>query len=423
MSTPTTATTPSTPSTPTVAPSVAPSTPSSSGGDIFSNLIPGLSDTGSQATENVKVTHSGDVVESSSTSSGNQLPKVNPPKDGKTTVEKEVTDTKADYNDFRKKMGLEEIPSSDDAADPSSDKEEIPSEKEVPQSKKAKTVEVPSTPQVDKTPRDYSGFSEEEASLLQRMSNESFNKFAPELKAAKALREEYANYKKETEEKLTKNAPPVIVDPNGYTESDEYKRVTQENVQYDQIYRHYLSQLGAVRQGQTTYKDLTTDAQGNIVAVDVPVDATADAKIMDMIQQTSAMFRENQQKLGSIQNEWKTKQEELPRLIQNIIKQNFADKIPQDDPQIKTANEFIARVGHTKNPLAPLIGYLFAGLMKTQQALREVTDKQQKLSVNNEVEKRVEPAPKGNFTQKITSGDPSKIANYDDYRKMMGLDN
>lgn len=380
-------------------------------GDVFSSLMPGVTDNGSTASVETKV----DTSTGETTSVEGNLPQTANIREKNIAKAPSATpDKNADYEEYAKRRGQDE--------------------ESVVVDKKTKKVVQPEAPKVGDTvapdgeettqesekakSRDYSGFSQEDAVLLQRMSNESFNKFAPELKAKRALESELAEVKK----KLTDQTNPnVIIDPNGYMDTKEYQSLREESAQFDSIYKHYLSQLGAIRQGQTTWKNLTTDSAGNIVTVETPVDAMTDGIIMDMINRSSQMINNNQSRLGSIQTEWKTKQAELPRVVDNIINTHFAQKIPKDDPQVKLVNDFLAEKGQLKNPLAPLMGYFYAALQRTQQALRVYEEEAKKTKINSEIERRVEHSPRA--TPKGVVVDTTKIADYEEYdRRRRGDD-
>lgn len=373
-------------------------------GDVFSSLLPGMTDNGSTASVEAKV----DTSTGETTSVEGNLPQTANIREK--TIAKapsETPDKNADYEEYAKRRGQEEESTVVDKKT-----------KKIVETPKVGDIVTPTSEEGDiqeseqAQSRDYSGFSQEDAILLQRMSNVSFNKFAPELKAKRALEAELVEVKK----KLTDQSnPPVVIDPNGYMETKEFRTLQEESSQFDSIYKHYLSQLGAVRQGQTTWKNLTTDAQGNIVTVETPVDATTDGIIMDMINRSTQAINANQARLGSIQTEWKTKQAELPKLVDNIINTHFAQKIPKDDPQVKLVNDFLAEKGQLKNPLAPLMGYFYAALQRTQQALRAYESEANKAKINNEIERRVEHSPKA--TPKGVVVDTTKIADYSEYEK------
>lgn len=136
----------------------------------------------------------------------------------------------------------------------------------------AKTPENATTEAPKIGERDYTGFTEREAQLLKRMSNESFDFVSRELRESRAAKAKYESEVKAREEELTKLRTGKVEIPENYYENPdaviltpEFKQAQENYALAQNVENHWAKQLAQLEKGED-WVDLDNDPKtGEIV--------------------------------------------------------------------------------------------------------------------------------------------------------------
>ena len=270
------------------------------------------------------------------------------------------------------------------------------------------------------TGRDYTGYTPEETSLLKRMPNETFAYVDKQLKEARQAKAEIAELNKKVVE-----AQPVYNDPRGYEELPEYKDAIEGSTLQQQILAHWQAQYTKLQRGDNKWETLQPSEDGKgIIKVEVEAAPEHAAYLIDRMNASRLQALESSKKAESLKQNWETKSKEFPTFVQGVIQEQFAPILnnPESKKYMDTIANALTEKGQGRNPLTPLAGALYAGLMDAVAKNKALYAEMEKLQSvvkqkqgNAQAAKTIEPSPKP--TSKVNAGSSNEdLADYEAFK-------
>lgn len=234
-------------------------------------------------------------------------------------------------------------------------------EQEVKKEEQQQAIAATKSSSASKVERDYSGFTDEEKPLMQKMSNDSFAFVRSKLAELKKRAEDVNKLQTEnTQLKLGKTTIPETLyeHPQGFILTPEFNVASKKLNDMSLAQGHWQEQLAKIRKGED-WNGLSWDTQGNLIinAQAQKADGRGEAQVLGYITGTGMELNERQREVLAIQNSWQSKNSEGTTFVQNVNKQYFAHaddpkfgmKVIKDDLLSKFPAQF------QKNPLIPLL--------------------------------------------------------------------
>ena len=161
------------------------------------------------------------------------------------------------------------------------------------------------------TARDYTGFSDEEQTLLKQMSNPAFEF------TAKLLREQRAAAKQRTDS--------YLAHPQAYTLTPEYARIRDEGAYQRAEGEYWAAQLEAIKAGKA-WKPITGwDKTGRVMTgAEQPATDLAEEQVRLAMQNCFRGANETQQRLTAFQSEFTSQVTQVNRGIDAEMAKRFA---------------------------------------------------------------------------------------------------
>lgn len=282
-----------------------------------------------------------------------------------------------------------------------------------------------------RTARDYTGFSDDEKTLLGRTSNDAFAYLRPRLlernQMAAVLKA------KDTEIANLKVGKQVLPDnyyehPQAFVLSPEYNKVSNDMQVSNYIHNHWKTQLGNIRRGED-WTDLAINNGRPVLTPKQKATPESEAEIMSLVTTTANQLQEFQRKAHTVQVEFSGRAKQAKAHIEAEEKKYFGafeDEKHPSQPIIKSIIETVPSEFRASPMTRPFAKACAALLVLSE---RESVSTAKIIELNKKIEELIKQnggrgratTPTNNDIAASGSGKGSgKIAgeNYDDFKAL-----
>lgn len=281
----------------------------------------------------------------------------------------------------------------------------------------AKPVVTQSQPKA----RDFTGLTQDEVAIFQKMSNAAYDKLRPVYDSHKKIAEREAQLKAR-EESVSNALPKGVFDhEQAYTLAPQFNQLasTVQKLEFERGY--WAKQFASVENGED-YKPLMIDKEGRYVE-GKPQRATPEAKaeIMNNMTLATQLHSQHQQQLQQVQQTFTNRRAELVRGIQTYEKNLFGFLDAPDNPYKPVIKEVMAAIPEEfrDHPLASWV----AKSMATIKAQADLNAKLTKAAASRQVSQADARKAGPTLTRTNTSTSGTRpVASEPDYSKMSPAD-
>lgn len=185
------------------------------------------------------------------------------------------------------------------------------------------------------TKRDYSGFNANQIKVLKRLDNGRFTAVSQEWRALQSAASKSIELAQQLEEQRKIAEGKGIPDswyqhPEAYTLTPEFRQVSTQYSQYDQMERHYTDQIAAIQDGKPWVAVTGVDANGNL-QFSQPQQATpqAFALVNQALMQATTYKSQLQGKVEQLASNFQTTHKQAEAQLNTEV-QKFIDKVHPD---------------------------------------------------------------------------------------------
>ena len=270
-----------------------------------------------------------------------------------------------------------------------------------------------------KASRNYDGFTEDEVSLLKKMSNPSFDYVVKRIKERNELSERVAELNKQMEEKGLPQS--YYENPNAYLLDPEYQQAEKNINGASQLLAYYQQQLIKIRNGEN-YQDLEADVNGNLIPIGKAASAEGELEIQNKILRANYQLTKAQDTIESL----KSNHEVAFRRQKTQYNEFFRQAFPEfaDEEEAKKNSEYVQVMDALKktrqenNPLGKFLAAMQARLTRVEKENAKLRASSSKKVKQEEQRRRGAPS-----TRRIAKGKKAKnsdIVDIGDLEEKMG---
>jgi hypothetical protein len=251
--------------------------------------------------------------------------------------------------------------------------------------------------------RDYTGYTTEEAALLQRMPNEAFAFVTKRFKEAQELK---ASVSSEIDG-LKREALNAYSNPFGYERDADYTQKAETAKLAGDYAAHYKQQLVAIQKGEQ-WTDIQVGADGKLNSTVYDASPESSAHVMDRLQTLRANQQRFFQEAESIKNNWTHKSQQVNGFIAAQEQKFFPNYTGKEstNTDIQYIKKELVNLGQGSNPMAGMISKLYATTQDLSRAYDGLLSRYNELQTKQQVAASVLPS-----TTQLVAGKAGNASN------------